>query len=65
MLGASSGLIEQKILGVDQTWGRVWFVKAISGCIIILVSLEKLVKLGGLPRTRDSLSGRDELVELW
>ena len=62
LVRASNDLVEQRILGVDQTWDRVWFVRVRSGCGIIRVTCEKLVKLGGFPRTGHSLSGREKLI---
>lgn len=54
---ASSGLLGQRSLGVNQAQGR-----ARSGCNTIIVTCEKSIQLGGLPRTRRNLNGRDELV---
>jgi len=55
-------LVEQRILGIDQAWGTAWFVRAKSGCDIILVTCEKLVELGVLPRIRCKLGGKDKPV---
>ena len=59
MFRAGSGLVGQRILGVDQAWGRACFVWARRDCDIILVTCEKLVELGILPIIGHSLSGRD------
>ena len=47
LVRSNNGLVKQRILGVDQTWSRVWFVRARSGHDIILVTHEKLVEFGG------------------
>ena len=49
-------------MGVDQTYGRVSFVRVRNGRNIILVTCEKLVELGDFPRIGHSLIGRDEPV---
>ena len=59
---ASNGLVGQRILGVDQAWVRALFVRYRNGHDIILVTCEKLVKLGGLPRIGCSHNGRVEPI---
>jgi len=59
---ANNDLVERRILGVDQAWGRAWFVRARSARDTILVTYEKLMEVGGLLRIGCNLYGRDELV---
>jgi len=51
-----------KNIRLIRAWGRAWFVKVRSDHDKILITCNKLVKLGDLLRIGCSLSGRDEPI---
>ena len=56
-----ANIVGQEIPSCCQAWGKAWLCKSQKWQWTILVTCEKLIELGGLPRI-GSLSGRKESV---